>query len=80
LINRIEEIARTKGCLPAQLAIAWLLAQGDDIVPIPGSKTIKHLKENIKALDIKLTTDELEQIDQAAPRGFIVGAPYPEAR
>jgi aryl-alcohol dehydrogenase-like predicted oxidoreductase len=80
LINRIEEIARIKGCLPAQLAIAWLLAQGDDIVPIPGSKTIKHLKENIKALDIKLTTDELEQIDQAAPRGFIVGAPYPEAR
>jgi aryl-alcohol dehydrogenase-like predicted oxidoreductase len=62
------------------LAIAWLLAQGDDIVPIPGSKTIKHLKENMKALDIKLTVDELEQINKAAPRGFTVGAPYPENR
>jgi aryl-alcohol dehydrogenase-like predicted oxidoreductase len=80
LINRIEEIARMKGCLPAQLAIAWLLAQGDDIVPIPGSKKIKHLEENIKALDIKLSLDELEQINKAAPRGFIVGAPYPERK
>jgi aryl-alcohol dehydrogenase-like predicted oxidoreductase len=80
LINRIEEIAKIKGCLPAQLAIAWLLAQGDDIVPIPGSKTTKHLEENIKALGIKLTLDELEQISKAAPRGFIVGAPYPERR
>jgi aryl-alcohol dehydrogenase-like predicted oxidoreductase len=76
LINRIEEIAKIKGCLPAQLAIAWLLAQGDDIVPIPGSKTIKHLKENIKALDIKLTIDELEQINKAAPRGLIVGGAF----
>ena len=80
LINRVEEIARIKGCQPAQLAIAWLLAQGDDIAPIPGSKTIKHLKDNIKALDIKLTNDELEQINKAAPQGFIVGAPYPESR
>jgi aryl-alcohol dehydrogenase-like predicted oxidoreductase len=80
LINRIEEIAKIKGYPPAQLAIAWLLAQGDDIVPIPGSKTINHLKENIKALDIKLTIDELEQINNAAPRGFIVGAPYPERK
>jgi aryl-alcohol dehydrogenase-like predicted oxidoreductase len=80
LIDRIEEIAKIKGCLPAQLAIAWLLAQGDDIVPIPGSKTIKHLEENIKALDIKLSIDELEQIDKAAPRGFIAGAPYPERK
>jgi len=78
LVKRIEEIAKEKGCRPSQLALAWLLAQGEDIVPIPGMKTVKHLKENIGALKVKLTADDLVRIDKAVPRGAVSGAPYPE--
>jgi aryl-alcohol dehydrogenase-like predicted oxidoreductase len=77
VVRRIEEIARTKGVTPAQLAIAWVLSQGDDIVPIPGSKSIGHLEENIAAVDIELTADDLARIDEVAPKGVAAGDRYP---
>jgi aryl-alcohol dehydrogenase-like predicted oxidoreductase len=77
LVRRIEEIARSKGVTPAQLAIAWVLSQGTDIVPIPGSKSIEHLEENIAAADIELTPDELARIDEVAPKGVAAGDRYP---
>jgi aryl-alcohol dehydrogenase-like predicted oxidoreductase len=77
LVRRIEEIARSKGVTPAQLAIAWVLSQGDDIVPIPGSKSIAHLGENIAAVEIELTPDELAKIDEVAPKGAAAGDRYP---
>jgi aryl-alcohol dehydrogenase-like predicted oxidoreductase len=77
VVRRIEEIARSKGVTPAQLAIAWVLSQGDDIVPIPGSKSIGHLQENIAAVDIELTPDDLAKIDEVAPKGVAAGDRYP---
>jgi len=77
LVRRIEEIARSKGVTPAQLAIAWALSQGDDIVPIPGSKSIGHLEENIAAVDIELTGADLAEIDEVAPKGVASGDRYP---
>jgi aryl-alcohol dehydrogenase-like predicted oxidoreductase len=77
LVRRIEEIARSKGVTPAQLAIAWILSQGDDLVPIPGSKSIGHLEENIAAVDIELTPSELAKIDEVAPKGVAAGDRYP---
>jgi aryl-alcohol dehydrogenase-like predicted oxidoreductase len=77
LVRRIEEIARSKGVTPAQLAIAWILSQGDDIVPIPGSKSINHLEENIAAADIELTASDLAEIDEVAPKGVAAGDRYP---
>jgi len=77
LVRRIEEIAQSKGVTPAQLAIAWVLAQGDDIVPIPGSKSIGHLEENIAAVDIELTPDDLAHIDEVAQKGVAAGDRYP---
>jgi aryl-alcohol dehydrogenase-like predicted oxidoreductase len=79
LVHKIEEIANKKGCQPSQLALAWLLAQGDDIVPIPGTKRRKYLEENIGAVTIKLTKEELAQIEDAAPIGVAVGDRYAEA-
>lgn len=79
LVHKIEEIANKKGCKPSQLALAWLLAQGDDIVPIPGTKRRKYLEENIGAVTIKLTKEELAQIEDAAPIGIAVGGRYVEA-
>lgn len=76
LVERIEEIAREKQCTPAQLALAWLLAQGQDIVPIPGSKTRKHLDENAAAADIELTEDDLSRINDVAPAGVAAGERY----
>jgi aryl-alcohol dehydrogenase-like predicted oxidoreductase len=78
LVRRIEQIAVEKGCSPAQLALAWVLAQGDDIVPIPGTKRRTYLDQNLKALDVKLTAVDLKRIDQLAPRGAAAGARYPE--
>lgn len=78
LVNRIEQLAKEKNCSPAQLALSWLLAQGDDIVPIPGTKSRKRLEENLGALDMELTADELRRIDETAPPGFAVGTRYPE--
>ena len=79
LVARVEEIAREKKCTPAQLALAWLLAQGEDIVPIPGTKHRKYLEENAGALDIKLSREDLERIDEIAPTGVTAGTRYPEA-
>jgi aryl-alcohol dehydrogenase-like predicted oxidoreductase len=79
LVKRVKEIARAKKCTPAQLALAWVLAQGDDIVPIPGTKRRKYLQENIGALDVDLTSSDLAQIDEVAPRDAFAGSRYPEA-
>jgi aryl-alcohol dehydrogenase-like predicted oxidoreductase len=78
LVRRIEGIAQEKKCKPSQLALAWVLAQGKDIVPIPGTKRLKYLEENAAALDVKLTAKELRRIEEAAPRGAVNGPRYPE--
>ena len=78
LVARIEEIAGEKGCTPAQLALAWLLAQGDDIVPIPGTRSRTRLEENAGALAIRLDAADLRRIDEAAPRGAAAGTRYAE--
>jgi len=79
LVKRVEEIAREKRCTPAQLALAWVLAQGQDIVPIPGTKRRKYLQENIGALDVDLTSEDLARIDEIAPKDAFAGSRYPEA-
>ena len=79
LVQRVEEIARGKGCTPAQLALAWLLAQGNDIVPIPGTKQRRYLDENIASLEIELTRLDLEGIEEVAPKGAAAGDRYHEA-
>ncbi len=79
LVKRVEGIAREKRCTPAQLALAWVLAQGDDIVPIPGTKRRKYLQENIGALDVNLTGEDLARIDEVAPKDAFAGSRYPEA-
>jgi aryl-alcohol dehydrogenase-like predicted oxidoreductase len=79
LVRRIEEIAKEKGVKPSQLALAWVLAQGEDIVPIPGTKRRKYLEENVAAVDIQLTPEDLRRIDEVAPRGVAAGPRYPEA-
>ena len=79
LVKGVEEIAREKRCTPAQLPLAWVLAQGDDIVPIPGTKRRKYLQENVGALDVDLTSKDLARIDAVAPRDAFVGSRYPEA-
>jgi aryl-alcohol dehydrogenase-like predicted oxidoreductase len=78
LVERVEKLAAEKGCTPAQLALAWVLAQGDDIVPIPGTKRRTYLDQNLGALDVKLTPEELKQIDGLFARGAAVGARYPD--
>jgi len=77
LIHRIEEIAREKRVKPGQLVLAWLLAQGDDIIPIPGTKRLLHLEENLGALGIQLGSRDLERIDEAMPPGSAAGLRYP---
>jgi aryl-alcohol dehydrogenase-like predicted oxidoreductase len=79
LVKRIEEIAREKDCQPSQLALAWLLAQGEDIVPIPGTKRRKYLEENVLALQVELTKEDLARINEFAPIGAASGQRYPEA-
>jgi aryl-alcohol dehydrogenase-like predicted oxidoreductase len=78
LVERVRQIAREKDCTPGQLALAWVLAQGEDIVPIPGTKRRKYLEENVAATEVELTADELAAIDEAAPAGSAVGARYPD--
>jgi len=77
LVARVREIAREKGCTPGQLALAWLLARGEDIVPIPGTKRRTYLEENVGALDVALTPENLARIDAVAPRGAASGERYP---
>jgi aryl-alcohol dehydrogenase-like predicted oxidoreductase len=79
LVRRVEEMAKAKGCKPSQLALAWVLAQGDDIVPIPGTKRRKYLEENVGAIDIKLTAEDLRRMDEGFPQGAAAGLRYPEA-
>lgn len=78
LVHHIEALAKEKGCKPSQLALAWVLAQGDDIVPIPGTKRRDYLDENLGALDVRLTAAELARIDQIVPKGVTAGLRYPE--
>ena len=77
LVKKVEEIAEEKNCTPAQLALAWLLAQGEDIVPIPGTKRRKYLEENIAAVDVVLSEEDLKRIDAVAPMGVAEGDRYP---
>jgi aryl-alcohol dehydrogenase-like predicted oxidoreductase len=77
LVSRVEAIANEKGCTPGQLALAWLLAQGDDIIPIPGTKRRKYLEENAGALNLKLSASDLKRIDEVAPHGAAAGERYP---
>jgi aryl-alcohol dehydrogenase-like predicted oxidoreductase len=78
LVRRVEEIAHEKGCKPSQLALAWVLAQGDDIVPIPGTKRRKYLEENTGALEVKLTKEDLRRINEVFPPEAAAGERYPE--
>jgi aryl-alcohol dehydrogenase-like predicted oxidoreductase len=79
LVARIEQMAREKGCTPAQLALAWLLAQGQDLVPIPGSRQRARVEENAAAAEITLTRADLDALNAIAPRGVAAGSRYPEA-
>jgi aryl-alcohol dehydrogenase-like predicted oxidoreductase len=78
LVDRVREIAREKDCTPGQLALAWVMAQGDDIVPIPGTKRRTYLEENVAAADLELSAEDLERIDAAAPVGAAAGDRYPD--
>jgi aryl-alcohol dehydrogenase-like predicted oxidoreductase len=77
LVRRVQEIAKGKGCTPSQLALAWVLARGEDIVPIPGTKHRKYLEENVGGLEVKLTPDDLRRIDEVFPHGAAAGLRYP---
>ncbi len=79
LVAKVEEIAKEHKCTPAQLALAWVLAQGDDIVPIPGTRHPKRVEENVGALNVVLSENDLRRIDAAAPRGAAAGTRYSEA-
>ena len=78
LVKRVEEIGKEKGCKPSQLALAWVLAQGNDMVPIPGTKRRKYLEENVGALSVKLTKEDLRRIDEVFPPEAAAGQRYPE--
>lgn len=79
LVDRVTEIARSQGVTPGQLALAWVLAQGEDIVPIPGTKRRSYLEENAAASDIELTSQDLAGLNELAPKGIAAGMRYPEA-
>jgi aryl-alcohol dehydrogenase-like predicted oxidoreductase len=78
LVKRVEALAAKKGCTPAQLAIAWVLSRGDDVIPIPGTKRRPRLKENLASERVKLSPEELTALESAVPRDAVVGARYPE--
>ena len=77
-MKRVEQIARGKGCTPSQLALAWVLAQGEDIVPIPGTKRRKYLEDNVGAMNVRLTPEDLRRIDEVFPSGAAAGDRYPQ--
>jgi len=79
LVKKVEELAKIKGVLPGQLALAWVIAQSENIVPIPGTTKQKHIEENVAATEINLTKDELAQIEAVFPKGAASGMRYPEA-
>ena len=76
LVNEVSELAQQKGCTPSQLALAWVLAQGNDIVPIPGTKKLAYLEENLRALEVTLTPADLQAIDNIMPAGAALGERY----
>ena len=78
LAARVKALAAGKGCTPAQLALAWVLAQGDDVVPIPGTKRVKYLEDNLGAVRVTLTKDELSELDRLFPPGAAAGERYTE--
>ena len=78
LVGRVEQLASRKGCKASQLALAWVLAQGEEIVPIPGTTRRTHLEDNIAALEVALTADDLARLNEAAPKGATAGDRYPE--
>ena len=78
LVAKVEELAKEKNCTPAQLALAWVLAQGEDIVPIPGTRRRKNLEENVGALNVKLTAEDLLRINEVFPHGVAAGQRYSE--
>ncbi len=78
LVGKVEEIARDKGCTLSQLALAWVLAQGEDIIPIPGTKRVKYLEDNVGAIDLTLTPEDLRMLEQVFPHGAAAGPRYPE--
>jgi aryl-alcohol dehydrogenase-like predicted oxidoreductase len=78
LVTKVEDIAKQKGCTASQLALAWVLAQGDDIVPIPGTRRRTRLEENVKSLDVQLTGEDLKQIKETFPQGIASGERYSE--
>jgi aryl-alcohol dehydrogenase-like predicted oxidoreductase len=78
LVREVEQMAKEKGCTTAQLALAWVLAQGDDVVPIPGTKHVKYLDENIGALDVTLSEEDLKRLDAILPPGAAAGQRYHE--
>ncbi|MCI9872931.1 aldo/keto reductase [Arthrobacter humicola] len=77
LVDRVKELADAKGCTPGQLVLAWLLAQGEHIVPIPGTKKVNRLRENMGAADVELSAEDLTRLDELAPAGVAAGARYP---
>jgi aryl-alcohol dehydrogenase-like predicted oxidoreductase len=79
LVGKLEVVAREKGCTPGQLVLAWLLAQGDDVVAIPGTKRVDRLRENLGALKVALTAEDIRRIADAVPAGAAAGPRYPEA-
>jgi aryl-alcohol dehydrogenase-like predicted oxidoreductase len=79
MVARIEEIAKEKGCSPTQLALAWVLAKGEHIVPIVGTKRRRYLEENVAASELKITPNDVERLDAAVPQGAAAGTRYPEA-
>jgi aryl-alcohol dehydrogenase-like predicted oxidoreductase len=76
LVAKLRELADTQGCTPGQLALAWVLAQGDDVAPIPGTKRVSYLEENVGATDVTLTDDDLKALEEAVPRDAVVGERY----
>lgn len=78
LVTAVQEMAREKGCTPAQLALAWLLAQDDRVVPIPGTRRIERLEENVAAVELELTHDDVDRLEAIAPIGVAAGTRYPE--
>jgi aryl-alcohol dehydrogenase-like predicted oxidoreductase len=78
VVHLVEQLAAEKGCTPSQLALAWLLHRGDDVVPIPGTKRVRYLEENAGARDVRLTPADMRRIDEIAPKGVAAGTRYPE--
>jgi aryl-alcohol dehydrogenase-like predicted oxidoreductase len=77
-VQRVEELAAEKGVTPGQLALAWVLSRGDDVVPIPGTKRRAYLEENVAAAEIELSEDDLRSLEEAFPKGSTAGERYPD--